>query len=123
MLQCLPLIHAFIATQRLQGMHTCLQGVDPPSPLCIIHGPFGSGKSSTLVAMIHFFAKQLAKQGSKAASARVLVAAHTNVAVDRVLTGLLDTGFTSAPLFHSLINLLFQRDSASGNAHSDVSPL
>ncbi|KAK9844143.1 hypothetical protein WJX81_005799 [Elliptochloris bilobata] len=56
------------------------------SPLCVVHGPFGSGKSTLLVALLHFFAAAGAK--------RCLVAANTNIAVDRILCGLLDTGFT-----------------------------
>jgi len=61
----------------------------PASPLCVVHGPFGTGKSALLVALLHFFAA--------AGGARCLVAANTNVAVDRVLVGLLDSGFTGTP--------------------------
>ena len=47
------------------------------------------------MAMLQLFALQMVKPGrEKSDSARILVAAHTNVAVDRVLTGLLDHGFT-----------------------------
>ena len=64
-------------------------------PICLIHGPFGSGKSTLLVAMLTFFADQLSTRApGRPTSNRVLVAAHTNVAVDRVLNGLLDQGFT-----------------------------
>ncbi len=59
------------------------------SPVCVVHGPFGSGKSTLLVALLHFF--------TAAGAARCLVSANTNVAVDRILTGLLDSGFTGAP--------------------------
>ncbi len=61
----------------------------PASPVCVVHGPFGTGKSALLVALLHFFAA--------AGAARCLVSANTNVAVDRVLVGLLDSGFTGAP--------------------------
>ena len=65
-------------------------------PLCIIHGPFGSGKTQLLVAIISFLAQQMEVHGH--ADARILVAAHTNTAVDRVLVGLLDRGFTGMPV-------------------------
>lgn len=45
--------------------------------------------------MISFLAEQIE---TGATSARILVTAHTNAAVDRVLVGLLDTGFTGATL-------------------------
>ena len=99
-----------------------------PPPVCLVHGPFGSGarlvegegckawagrvmslqasydwlavaplpssslragKSTLLVALLHFLLAQRGVQGSPLAGARVLVSAHTNVAVDRVLTGAL----------------------------------
>ena len=45
--------------------------------------------------MLTFFAEQLSKRKpGRSSSNRVLVAAHTNVAVDRVLNDLLDQGFT-----------------------------
>jgi len=67
-------------------------------PVCVVHGPFGSGKSTLLVAMLEYFALQLSKeQRQGSTSARILVAAHTNVAVDRLLIGLIDHGFTGVP--------------------------
>ncbi|KAL4457552.1 hypothetical protein ABPG75_012417 [Micractinium tetrahymenae] len=66
-----------------------------PPPVCLVHGPFGSGKSTLLVALLHFLLDQRGRrQGSPLAGARVLVSAHTNVAVDRVLLGLLESGCT-----------------------------
>ncbi|KAK9800288.1 hypothetical protein WJX73_004434 [Symbiochloris irregularis] len=62
------------------------------NPMCIIFGPFGSGKSQLLVAMISFLVEQMKANGHD--GLRILVAAHTNAAVDRVLVGLLDRGFT-----------------------------
>ena len=62
------------------------------SPICLVHGPFGSGKSTLLVALIHLLLGMRGVPGSALAQARVLVAAHTNVAVDRVLLGLQDSG-------------------------------
>ena len=52
----------------------------------MVHGPFGTGKSTLLVALLEFFVAAGAK--------RCLVAANTNVAVDRILVGLLERGFT-----------------------------
>ena len=52
----------------------------------MVHGPFGTGKSTLLVALLEFFVEAGAK--------RCLVAANTNVAVDRILVGLLERGFT-----------------------------
>ena len=81
--------------ERITILHN-LQGNDKMgSSICVIHGPFGSGKSTLLVAMLVFFAQQLSKcKAADFASPRVLLAAHTNVAVDRILTGLLDEHFT-----------------------------
>lgn len=69
------------------------------SPVCLVHGPFGTGKSTLLGAIIRLLVGQTqpaaAAPGTKAGpaarqppSGRVLVVAHTNVAVDRVLLGL-----------------------------------
>ena len=60
------------------------------SPVRLIHGPFGSGKTSTLAAFIVAAAERL---GESKAEARILVSAHTNVAVDRLCKALLDVGF------------------------------
>ena len=58
-------------------------GVDP---VVLLHGSFGSGKTHTLVAAISMVLEATGGKG------RVLVAAHTNVAVDNVLTGLQGAG-------------------------------
>lgn len=106
---------------------------DRPPPICLVHGPFGSGacrghgmvccrlpipgcvsclppaarpcctcltvhphslphrtgKSSLLVAILHFLLEQRRVAGSPLGGARVAVCAHTNVAVDRVMLGAL----------------------------------
>ena len=67
------------------------------SPVCIVHGPFGCGKSSLLVALVHFLLGQRTQQGSALLGCRVLLSAHTNVAVDRLMTGLMDSGCTGVP--------------------------
>ena len=62
------------------------------SPICIVHGPFGCGKSSLLVALVHYLLTQRSQAGSALKGCRVLLSAHTNIAVDRLMTGLMDTG-------------------------------
>ena len=59
--------------------------------MCLIHGPFGCGKSTLLAAMIQLFADSKAIAGTQM---RILLAAHTNRAVDNVLSRLLTLGFT-----------------------------
>ena len=51
----------------------------------LVHGPFGSGKTHALAAFIVEAAERLEAMKS---DARILVAAHTNVAVDRLLSAL-----------------------------------
>ena len=65
------------------------------SPLCVVHGPFGTGKSMLLVAAIHFLLGQRSSEGALK-GCRIAVAAHTNAAVDRVMCGLLESGVTGA---------------------------
>jgi len=72
----------------------------PSSPsssnrIALIHGPFGTGKSSLIVALIHYILearKMTHNTGEQLAKARILVSAHTNVAVDRVLLSLKEAG-------------------------------
>lgn len=65
------------------------------SPVVLVHGPFGTGKSTLLAGAIRFLASQMqpkplksAPRGGPPVMGRVLVASHTNVAVDRVLIAL-----------------------------------
>ena len=54
-----------------------------------------TGKSKLLVAMLHLMAHHMrSKYMEPGQPKRVLLAAHTNIAVDRVLLGLLDSGCT-----------------------------
>ncbi|XP_074849521.1 5'-3' DNA helicase ZGRF1 [Carettochelys insculpta] len=66
-------------------------------PITIIHGVFGAGKSY-LLSVVVLFLVQLFESSEEAESSRptpwkLLIASSTNVAVDRVLLGLLDLGF------------------------------
>lgn len=72
------------------------------SPFILVHGVFGSGKSFMLVVLIMFICELFNKmeertpeeEGSEPHKFRILVSAATNTAVDRILVGLLDQGFT-----------------------------
>ena len=61
------------------------------NPVRLVHGPFGSGKTHALAAFVVSAAERLAAAKS---NARILISAHTNVAVDRLLSALLARGFT-----------------------------
>ena len=56
--------------------------------ISILHGPFGSGKTTVLVALIMYLV-----QHSGIENMSVLVSANTNIAVDHVLNGLVAKGF------------------------------
>ncbi|GAM29319.1 hypothetical protein SAMD00019534_124950 [Acytostelium subglobosum LB1] len=60
-------------------------------PVLLVHGVFGSGKSTLLVVII-LFIDRLCELGDNHLI-RVLVSSLTNVAVDRILLGLLQYGF------------------------------
>ena len=69
-----------------QAWGRCLGGDQGPS-ISILHGPFGSGKTTVIVCL----ALLLARHSPRPLS--VLVSANTNVAVDHVLNGLAGRGF------------------------------
>uniref|UniRef100_A0A2K6SU80 5'-3' DNA helicase ZGRF1 n=1 Tax=Saimiri boliviensis boliviensis TaxID=39432 RepID=A0A2K6SU80_SAIBB len=66
-------------------------------PITIIHGVFGAGKSYLLAVVILFFVqlfeKSEAPNTGNARPWKLLISSSTNVAVDRVLLGLLSLGF------------------------------
>ncbi|XP_058859011.1 protein ZGRF1-like isoform X3 [Acipenser ruthenus] len=66
-------------------------------PITIVHGVFGSGKSYLLAVIVLFlvrlFAEIKAADGPRRTLWKLLISSSTNVAVDRVLLGLLDLGF------------------------------
>eukprot|EP00698_Gefionella_okellyi_P025136 TRINITY_DN908_c0_g1_i13.p1 TRINITY_DN908_c0_g1~~TRINITY_DN908_c0_g1_i13.p1 ORF type:complete len:1112 (-),score=206.45 TRINITY_DN908_c0_g1_i13:2216-5551(-) len=57
------------------------------TPVLLVHGVFGAGKSHLMVVLIALLNVLLEKAGD--ISARILVSACTNVAVDRILQGLI----------------------------------
>jgi hypothetical protein len=71
--------------------------VDDRRRVLLLHGVFGSGKSTLLAVCVIFVARvaELSDDSSDALRLRVLLAAATNVAVDRVLTQLLARDFTN----------------------------
>ncbi|XP_066405435.1 5'-3' DNA helicase ZGRF1 [Molothrus aeneus] len=66
-------------------------------PITIIRGVFGAGKSYLLSVVILFlvqlFESSEATEGLRATPWKLLIASSTNVAVDRILLGLLELGF------------------------------
>ncbi|XP_059961078.1 protein ZGRF1 isoform X2 [Mesoplodon densirostris] len=71
------------------GIHTL--------PITIIHGVFGAGKSYLLAVVILFFVQLFEKSEAltvgNARPWKLLISSSTNVAVDRILLGLLSLGF------------------------------
>ncbi|MBL7732416.1 MAG: AAA family ATPase [Chitinophagaceae bacterium] len=86
-----PVVPSTIKEQPLQwrngqlnaSQHTAIQAVVQNEQLTILHGPPGTGKTTTLVEAIW----QLVKRGEK-----VLVSAPSNTAVDNIAKGLLQQG-------------------------------
>lgn len=73
------------------------------NPVCIIHGPFGCGKSTLLVALLHYLLAQRTQAKGPLKGCRILVTAHTNIAVDRVILGLINSGCTGVCLAQRLV--------------------
>lgn len=85
---------------------------DAPHGVATVHGVFGAGKSHTLVATMQAaVALASALQWPAQEPFRILVAAGTNVAVDRLLLGLRGAGFTS-----------FARVGSAKAVHPDILP-
>ena len=66
-----------------------LNNPDEPG-IALLHGPFGSGKTTVIVALILMILKHVQSE-----SFNILVSANTNIAVDRILNGLVSKDFTS----------------------------
>nr|XP_054773282.1 protein ZGRF1-like [Lytechinus pictus] len=80
----------------LQQVSSMLGDDDPP--VTLIHGVFGAGKSYLLAVMVLFLIKlfNLHEENEPTGQDggwKVLIASTTNVAVDRILLGLLELGF------------------------------
>jgi hypothetical protein len=109
--------------------HVAAWHVQPTmNPVCLVHGPFGTGKSQLLVSMLHLIMKLRETKGGLS-NARVLVCSHTNIAVDRVCIGLLESKMDAflrvgpvRKIHHSLLgNTLHASDSKShANALSEL---
>ena len=66
------------------------RGAAPAEPVLLVHGPFGSGKT-TLISKIIL---ALVDKEASGPPLRVFVAANTNVAVDRIMEALAELEFT-----------------------------
>ncbi|XP_009698426.1 PREDICTED: protein ZGRF1 [Cariama cristata] len=87
---------------QIAQMMTSCENIKPAGehqifPITIIRGVFGAGKSYLLSVVILFlvqlFESSEATEGPRPAPWKLLIASSTNVAVDRILLGLLDLGF------------------------------
>ncbi|OWK55275.1 Protein ZGRF1 [Lonchura striata] len=92
--QAASLIHV----AQMMGCENPKPGEEHQScPITIIRGVFGAGKSYLLSVVILFLVKLFesseAMEGPRATPWKLLIASSTNVAVDRILLGLLDLGF------------------------------
>ncbi|XP_059682907.1 protein ZGRF1 [Gavia stellata] len=87
---------------QIAQMMTSCENIKPAEerrifPITIIRGVFGAGKSYLLSVVILFlvqlFESSEATERPRPAPWKLLIASSTNVAVDRILLGLLDLGF------------------------------
>ena len=67
--------------------------VNPECPVVLVHGAFGAGKSFLTAVLILFYYRAVKEKLVDHPQFRVLVSSNTNVAVDRVLQGLLKLDF------------------------------
>ncbi|NWR65059.1 ZGRF1 protein, partial [Bucorvus abyssinicus] len=86
-----------IAQMMASSGSTKPAGEHQTAPITIIRGVFGAGKSYLLsvvtLFLVQLFESSEAAEGPRPAPWKLLIASSTNVAVDRVLLGLLDLGF------------------------------
>ncbi|XP_071600156.1 5'-3' DNA helicase ZGRF1 isoform X2 [Heliangelus exortis] len=87
---------------QIAQMMTSCENIKPPEehqifPITVIRGVFGAGKSYLLSVVILFlvqlFESSEATEGPRPTPWKLLIASSTNIAVDRILLGLLDLGF------------------------------
>ncbi|XP_075716642.1 5'-3' DNA helicase ZGRF1 isoform X2 [Rhinoderma darwinii] len=85
----LQIAHMMASSDGFQGLQ--------PAPITIIHGVFGAGKSYLLAVVILFLVQLFETHNPPEEHGsfhwKLLISSSTNVAVDRVLLGLLDLGF------------------------------
>lgn len=74
---------SFYNTGLNQSQQQAIEAILANESICIVHGPPGTGKTTTLIEGI----RQLIKKGEK-----VLVAAPSNTAVDHITRGLIEAG-------------------------------
>ena len=82
---------------NVENDHSSLTSSSSCDNIILVHGCFGTGKSYMMVALIHFIIKVIEMEetiSKKNCDIRLLIACSTNVAVDRVLKTLLETGYT-----------------------------
>nr|XP_008525625.1 PREDICTED: protein ZGRF1 isoform X2 [Equus przewalskii] len=91
---------ALIQIAHMMASHESMEVEElrtPTLPITIIHGVFGAGKSYLLAVVILFFVQLFEKSEAptvgNARPWKLLISSSTNVAVDRVLLGLLGLGF------------------------------
>ncbi|XP_023075736.1 protein ZGRF1 [Piliocolobus tephrosceles] len=92
---------ALIQIAQMMASHESIEEVKELQahtlPITIIHGVFGAGKSYLLAVVILFFVQLFEKSEAptvgNARPWKLLISSSTNVAVDRVLLGLLSLGF------------------------------
>ena len=104
---------------------------DTGSSVHLVHGPYGSGKTKLITCYIREHVAREQKNSGKMVfdtkrNGRILVCANTNVAVDRVLKTLLESGFVDFCRVGSLakidadilpFSIHAKRDSKKGNTH------
>ncbi|XP_069599931.1 5'-3' DNA helicase ZGRF1 [Ranitomeya imitator] len=85
----LQIAHMMAISEEFQGSR--------PAPITIIHGVFGAGKSYLLAVvvlfLVHLFETHNPPEEHGSVHWKLLISSSTNVAVDRVLLGLLNLGF------------------------------
>ncbi|XP_073496659.1 5'-3' DNA helicase ZGRF1 isoform X2 [Phyllobates terribilis] len=85
----LQIAHMMAISDEFQGSR--------PAPITIIHGVFGAGKSYLLAVvvlfLVHLFETHNPPEEHGSVHWKLLISSSTNVAVDRVLLGLLNLGF------------------------------
>ncbi|KAL4679743.1 hypothetical protein H8959_009393 [Pygathrix nigripes] len=92
---------ALIQIAQMMASHESIEEVKELQthtlPITVIHGVFGAGKSYLLAVVILFFVQLFEKSEApivgNARPWKLLISSSTNVAVDRVLLGLLSLGF------------------------------